>query len=100
MIYYVEILLVSARVLRLPDFDRPFTVVNDASDYGISGVLLQESHSLAYKSCKVNFVKLNYITIEKEFFAIVHCLRTWRCFLEGLEFTMVNDHNPFVFICT
>ena len=90
----------NAPVLRLPHFDRPFTVVTDASDYGIGGVLLQESHPLALETRKLNSAELNYATTEKELLAIVHVVRTWRCYLEGYEFTVVTDHNPLVFFRT
>ena len=96
----VKSLFVNAPVLRLPDFDRPFTVVTNASDYGIGGVLLQEAHPLAFESRKLNSAELNYTTTEKELLAIVHALRTWRCYLEGFEFTAVTDHNPLVFFRT
>ena len=84
----------------MPDFYRPFTVLIDASYYGIGGVLLQESHPLAFESRKLNSEEFNYTTTEKELLVIVHALRTWRCYLEGSEFTMVTDHNPLVFFHT
>jgi hypothetical protein len=40
--------LVSARVLSLPDFSRPFVIETDACDHGIGAVLLQQDHPLAY----------------------------------------------------
>ena len=47
---FVKSLLVNAPMLRLPDFDCPFTVVIDASDYGIRRVMLQGSHLLRVAS--------------------------------------------------
>ena len=42
----------------------------------------------------------NYTTGEQELFAVVHAMRTWRCYLEGVDSTMVTDHNPLVFLQT
>lgn len=42
--------LMSAPVLRLPDFTQPFTIETDASRGGIGAVLLQNEHLIAYIS--------------------------------------------------
>ncbi|KAD5507395.1 hypothetical protein E3N88_15098 [Mikania micrantha] len=44
--------LVSAPVLRLPDFSKSFTVECDASSEGVGAILTQENHSFAYFSKK------------------------------------------------
>jgi hypothetical protein len=46
--------LVQAPVLVLPDFDKPFTLVCDACDTAIGGILLQESRPVAYYSRKLH----------------------------------------------
>jgi hypothetical protein len=45
--------LVQAPVLVLPDFKKPFTLVCDACDLAIGGILLQESRPVAYYSRKL-----------------------------------------------
>ena len=42
--------MVSAPVLELPDFSKPFTIEADASDLGIGAVLSQDKKTIAYLS--------------------------------------------------
>jgi len=65
---------VSASVLGLLDFEKPFKVHTDASDRAIGGVLIQEGHLIAFESRKLSDAEQNYSTHEKEMTTIVHCL--------------------------
>lgn len=60
----------------LPDFSKPYEVETDASDFAIGGVLMQEGHSVAFESRKLNDAERRYTVQEKEMTAVVHCLRT------------------------
>lgn len=88
--------LTSAPALLLPDFNKPFYVVCDASDYAIAGTLLQDQghgfQPVAYEGRKMSPAETRYITTDKENLALVHALRTWRCYLEGRKFTVETDH--------
>jgi hypothetical protein len=81
--------LTEAPLLCTPDESLPYEVVTDASDLGLGGVLLQEGQPVAFESRKLNDAELNYQT---EMSAVVHALRVWRCYLEGVEFTVYTDH--------
>ena len=38
--------------------------------------------------------KQKYTTGEKALLAVVHASELWRCFWDGVEFTVVTDHSP------
>ena len=91
----VKALLTAAPVLRLPDLEKPFVVVCDASNESVGACLMQEDHPIAYESAKLKPNEQNYHAGEKELLAVIHALRVWRCYLSGAQrFTVVTDHNP------
>ena len=91
----VKHMLTSAPVLQLPDLDKPFVVVCDASNVSLGACLMQDGHPIAFESAKLKPNELNYHAGEKELLAVVHALRLWRCYLSGAQqFTVVTDHNP------
>jgi hypothetical protein len=96
----VKYALTHAPVLAMPDFKKPFEVICDASITGVGAVLIQEGRPVAFESRKMIPAEVNYLTTEQELLAVVHALQTWRCFLEGVEFTVVTDHNPLTFFPT
>jgi hypothetical protein len=86
-------LLTEAPLLRTPNESKTYREVTDASDIGLGGVLLQEGHPIAYESRKLNSAEQNYTTTEREILAVVHALRVWRCYLEGVYFEVETDHK-------
>jgi hypothetical protein len=92
--------LADAPVLAHPDFDRPFEVICDASIVGIGAVLIQDKHPIAFMSRKLNKAEIRYTTTEQELLAVVEALKAWRCYLEGVEFTVFTDHNPNTYMQT
>lgn len=59
--------LVSAPVLALPDFNKPFQIQTDACDSGVGAVLLQDGHPLAFVSKALGPRTRALSTYEKEF---------------------------------
>ena len=76
----IKTLLLSVPVLVTPDYDKPFKLHVDASDYGAGAVLLQESsskvdHPISFFSVKFNRHQSNYSTYEKETLALMLALQ-------------------------
>jgi hypothetical protein len=92
--------LTNAPLLRSPNEKLPYEVVTDASAVGLGAVLLQEGQPICFESRKLNDAEKNYHTTESEMLAVVHALKTWRCYLEGATFTVVTDHVSNTFFQT
>jgi hypothetical protein len=96
----LKALLVSSPVLAIADVSKPFQVVVDASQSDLGGLLLQEGKPVAYESRKFNSAECRYPTHEREMLAAIHCLKVWRCYLEGAEFELHTDHKPLLLLTT
>ena len=76
----------------MPDFNKPYAVHTDASDFAIGGVLMQDGHPIAFESRKLNDTERRYTVQEKEMTALVHCLCTWRHYLLGSRFVVKTNN--------
>lgn len=88
--------LATAPVLALPDPTLPYQVYTDASQFALGAVLLQDQgkgqQPVAYLSRKLNEAERRYPIGDKEMLAIFYALQEWRCYLEGVQFTVNSDH--------
>lgn len=88
--------LTTAPVLTHPDFTKHFYIQCDASITGVGGVLFQiirdEEHPIAYMSRKLNSAQKNYSVTELECLAALLCVEKFRCYVEGMPFTIITDH--------
>ncbi|KAF1326791.1 reverse transcriptase, partial [Globisporangium splendens] len=91
-------------VLALPDFDKPFGIRMDASNYAVGGVLFQKEggieHPIAFTGRKMKAAELNYPVQEQELLAIMHALRVWRIYLVDKPFMVETDHKSLETILT
>jgi hypothetical protein len=86
------------------EFDTPFILSCDASNYAISAILSEE-HSgkerpLSFASRVLNNHEINYSTTEKELLAVVFGVQTHRCFLYGRRFKVITDHAALKWLIT
>jgi len=90
--------LTHAPLLQLPNFGKTFELECDASGVGIGGVLMQEGKPIAYFSEKLHGPVLNYSTYDKELYALVRSLETWRHYLWPKEFVIHSDHESLKYL--
>nr|KAJ0222679.1 hypothetical protein LSAT_V11C200054720 [Lactuca sativa] len=82
-------LLTSAPIMQAPNWDLPFEIMCDASNYAIGAVLGQKngraSHMIYYASRTLDNAQSNYSTMEKELLAIVFSLEKFQQYLLGTK---------------
>ncbi|KAF8080184.1 hypothetical protein N665_0968s0007 [Sinapis alba] len=88
--------LVSAPIVQPPDWELPFEVMCDASDYAVGDVLGQRKekklHVIYYASRTLDDAQCNYATTEKELLAIVYAFEKFRSYLVGSKVIVHTDH--------
>ena len=88
--------LVTAPIVIAPDWQKPFELMCDASDYAVGAVLGQRKnnvfHTIYYASRTLNDAQLNYATTEKELFAVVYVFDKFRPYLMGNKVLVYIDH--------
>ncbi|GBP07762.1 Retrovirus-related Pol polyprotein from transposon 17.6 [Eumeta japonica] len=85
-------------ILRFPNFDKPFTLTTDASNYALGAVLSQEGHPVCYASRTLNDHERNYSATDKEFLAIIWSVGYFRPYLYGRKFKIRTDHQPIKYL--
>ncbi|KAJ9521462.1 hypothetical protein QJQ45_008876 [Haematococcus lacustris] len=98
--YELKAAVANVPMLRLPDHTQPFQVYCDASLQGVGAVLMQDGYPLAYLSKKLSSAEVKYTTGEQEMLALVTACKEWRCYLEGVPFTLFTDHKPLISLPT
>ncbi|KAD4585144.1 hypothetical protein E3N88_22745 [Mikania micrantha] len=90
--------LMSAPVLRVPDFSKLFVVECDASLEGVGAILSQDDHPIAYFSkgfSPTNRIKSAY---DRELLALVLAVQKWNHYLMGRHFLIRTDHYTLKFL--
>ncbi|WKA05269.1 hypothetical protein VitviT2T_023244 [Vitis vinifera] len=84
--------LVSAPIMIVPDWNQPFEVMCDASDFAIGAILGQRRDKLFraiyYASLTLNEAQLNYTTTEKEILVVVFACDKFQSYLIGTKFDL------------
>lgn len=94
----VKAALINAPRLYTPIPGLPFILYTDASDFGLGAVLVQDPESskenlIEVLSRPLRGAEMHYMTTEKECLAVVWAVKTLRCYLEGMPFKVVTDHQ-------
>lgn len=92
----VKQVLMSPRILAVPDYSRPFKIYTDASLIAGAAVLTQmhdgEERVIAYHSAKFSRTQQNYSATERKCLAVLMGVEKFRPFIDGVQFTVVTDH--------
>lgn len=90
--------LTTSPVLKQADYESPFTIKTDASNYAIGAALIQgegpQEHPIEYASRLLTAPERNYTVTEKEALAIVWAISRFRGYIEGSKFLTITDHQP------
>jgi hypothetical protein len=96
--------LISAPIMQTPDWNEPFEIMCDASDYAVGAVLGQRKdkklHVIYYASRTLDEAQMNYATTEKELLAVVFALDKFRSYLVGAKIIVYTDHAAIKYLLT
>ena len=84
-------------LLAFPQFNKPFHVYTDASNYQLGAVIMQEGKPLAFYSRKLNGAQKRYTTGEQELLSIVETLKEFRNILLGQQVIVHTDHKNILY---
>ncbi|GKD77154.1 reverse transcriptase domain-containing protein [Tanacetum coccineum] len=94
--------LTEALILIASDWDLPFELMCDASDFAIGAVLGQhhEKHfrPIHYASKTMNEAELHYSTTEKEMLAVVYAIEKFRSYLILNKSIVYTDHSALKYL--
>ncbi|GKB58346.1 reverse transcriptase domain-containing protein [Tanacetum coccineum] len=94
--------LTEAPILIAPNWDQPFELMCDASDYAIGAVLGQriEKHFrlIHYVSKTMTKAETNYTTTEKEMLAVVYAFEKFRSYLIMNKSVVYTDHSALKYL--
>nr|GEW43779.1 reverse transcriptase domain-containing protein [Tanacetum cinerariifolium] len=94
--------LTKAPIHIAPNWDQPFELICDASDYAVGAVLGQrvEKHfrPIHYASKTMTQAKTNYTTTEKEMLAAVYAFEKFRSYLIMNKSIVYTDHSALKYL--
>ena len=92
----LKLALIEAPILQSPNWDLPFEIMCDASDYAVGVVLGQRIEkkptAIWYASKTLAEAQMNYTTTENELLAVVYALEKFRPYILGSNIVIYTDH--------
>jgi hypothetical protein len=92
----LKLALITAPIIKPPDWSLPFEIMCDASDNAIGAVLGQRKdkklHAIYYASRTLDPAQMNYATTEKELLAVVFAIDKFRSYLIGSKIIIYTDY--------
>ncbi|GJT26209.1 reverse transcriptase domain-containing protein [Tanacetum coccineum] len=94
--------LTEAPILIAPDWDLPFELMCDASDFAIGAVLGQRKNKhfqpIHYASKTMNEAQTHYTTTKKELLAVVYAFEKFRSYLVMSKSIVYTDHSAIKYL--
>nr|XP_016486421.1 PREDICTED: uncharacterized protein LOC107806713 [Nicotiana tabacum] len=94
--------LVTTPIMVAPDWEQPFELMYDASDYAVGAVIGQRKdkimHPIYYASRTLSDAQLNYTVTEKEILAVVFAFGQFRPYLIGSKIIVYIDHAALMYL--
>nr|GEX07137.1 DNA-directed DNA polymerase [Tanacetum cinerariifolium] len=94
--------LTEAPILVVPDWNLPFELMCDASDFAIGAVLGQRKtkhfHHIHYASKKITEAQIHYTTTKKEMLAVVYAFEKFRPYLVLSKSRVYTDHSDLKYL--
>ncbi|GJS53838.1 reverse transcriptase domain-containing protein [Tanacetum coccineum] len=94
--------LIEAPILVAPDWDLPFEIMCDASDYAVGAVLGQRKtkhfQPIHYASKTMTDAQAHYTTTEKELLAVVYAFEKFRPYLVLSKTIVYTDHSALKYL--
>ncbi|GJS93798.1 reverse transcriptase domain-containing protein [Tanacetum coccineum] len=94
--------LTEAPILIAPDWDLPFELMCDASDFAIGAVLGQQKNKhfqpIHYASKTMTEAQAHYTTTEKELLAVVYAFKKFRSYLVLSKSIVYTDHSAIKYL--
>ena len=88
--------LISTPILAAPDWNLPFEISCDASNFAVGAMLGQRENKLprviAYASSTLGPAQVNYTTTEKQLYVVVYTLEKFRPYLLNSKVIVFTDH--------
>ena len=96
--------MTTAPIVRAPNWQLPFEVMCDVSDFAIGVVLGQREYGkpyvIYYASKTLNEAQKFYTTTEKELLAVVFALDKFRAYLVESFIVVFTDHSALKYLLT